>query len=45
MFGAFAGALEAADVAEALAGRDRRIEELTKKLKELEAAGHAGRPA
>ena len=36
---------EAADVAAALEERDRRIEELTKRLKDLEAAGHAGRPA
>jgi hypothetical protein len=35
---------EAADVAAALAERDRRIEELTKRLKELETAGRAGRP-
>ena len=33
---------EAADVAAALEERDRRIEELTKRLKELEAPGRAG---
>ncbi len=33
---------EAADVAAALAERDRRIEELTKKLKDLEGAGSPG---
>lgn len=35
---------EAADVAAALGERDRRIEELTKRLKDLEAAGRAGSP-
>jgi uncharacterized protein len=33
---------EAADVAAALAERDRRIEELTKRLKDLEGAGSPG---
>ena len=35
---------EAADVAAALAERDRRIEELTKRLKDLDAAGRARSP-
>lgn len=35
---------EAADVAAALGERDQRIEELTKRLKDLEAAGRAGGP-
>ena len=35
---------EAADVAAALAERDRRIEELTNRLKDLEAAGRARSP-
>jgi uncharacterized protein len=35
---------EAADVAAALEERDRRIEELTKRLKQLEAVGRAGSP-
>jgi predicted pyridoxine 5'-phosphate oxidase superfamily flavin-nucleotide-binding protein len=35
---------EAADVSAALAERDRRIEELTKRLKDLEAAGRASSP-
>jgi uncharacterized protein len=35
---------EAADVSAALAERDRRIEELTRRLKDLEAAGRASSP-
>jgi len=35
---------EAADVAAALAERDRRIEELTQRLKDLEAVGRASSP-
>lgn len=35
---------EAADVAAALGERDQRIEELTRRLKDLEAAGRAGGP-
>lgn len=35
---------EADDVAAAIEERDRRIEELTKRLKDLEAAGRAGSP-
>jgi hypothetical protein len=35
---------EAADVAAALEERDRRIEALTQRLKDLEAAGHPGSP-